>query len=678
MARISAPAVTVTNTTTSPCNIPEGVFWGMTIYVNVTAIGAGDTWTFKAQDADSGTAVDLTTTSSGVTSTGMYALTLTSPFGSTGATPLPTQIVATRSVAGGAPTVTYTVICTGVNSAGVTVNPIVAGSHEFVVDPSGANGAYLTIAAALTAASAAATSTSPSVVRLLSGVYVQEAQLDMRNMSYVSIVGAGKDATIIRASAACLLALNQGGAGGTKDQEAFIHMGGTTNCRLENLYVDARTNDAVAYDANNELSAVYCPTAVEVHFVNCRIEGIRYGVWEDFLSDNSATGYSVEIYNCSIQALAATAGGTALWHVFSSDITGVFVVGKTPPPGSTYVCGFVNAGQATGDFNTTFWGCHIHGEVQSGSNPNTFSVGGVAFATASNNGKVFVIGCTIHAKCMQDFSGAAPGGVGAIRLTSTFPRLILVGCDILLETATGVIGGVAGTAWGNIACAGTPNGTIDLVGCNLLDTAGTTTGKGRRGTIVGNNTSGANLTVNNIGSNFANSGVGHFTAAPVINGTKYNSAFSGNVTLSSGAAIVKLVGAATNVGGAAATSFTNGNTSVTGSGTAFLTDFKTGDYIKAASHTDGTWTQIASITSNTALTLVTGGYRGATLATTQAQQAPTTAQTQFDALYQVTLTPQAAPAAGELFYVTNKHASGFTINSSSGASTLSVDYVVTR
>lgn len=60
-------------------------------------------------------------------------------------------------------------------------------------------------------------------------------------------------------------------------------------------------------------------------------------------------------------------------------------------------------------------------------------------------------------------------------------------------------------------------------------------------------------------------------------------------------------------------SFTNGSTTVTGSGTAFTTAIRAGQYVKADAHAAAAWAQVASIESDAALTL-RNGYGGATVA----------------------------------------------------------------
>lgn len=58
--------------------------------------------------------------------------------------------------------------------------------------------------------------------------------------------------------------------------------------------------------------------------------------------------------------------------------------------------------------------------------------------------------------------------------------------------------------------------------------------------------------------------------------------------------------------------FTNGNTAVVGTNTHWLVELKAGDKIKVTSQTNAQYTEIASVTNDTNLVLVGGGYLGAT------------------------------------------------------------------
>jgi len=58
--------------------------------------------------------------------------------------------------------------------------------------------------------------------------------------------------------------------------------------------------------------------------------------------------------------------------------------------------------------------------------------------------------------------------------------------------------------------------------------------------------------------------------------------------------------------------FTNGNTAVAGTTTTWLTQLKAGDKIKTDTDTDDKYTEIASVTNDTTLVLIAGGYLGTT------------------------------------------------------------------
>jgi len=59
-------------------------------------------------------------------------------------------------------------------------------------------------------------------------------------------------------------------------------------------------------------------------------------------------------------------------------------------------------------------------------------------------------------------------------------------------------------------------------------------------------------------------------------------------------------------------SVTNGNTTVTGTGTKFIEEVSVGDKIRLSAHAGNVATEVASVDSDTQLTLVAGGYLGAT------------------------------------------------------------------
>lgn len=302
----------------------------------------------------------------------------------------------------------------------------------------------------------------------------------------------------------------------------------------------------------------------------------------------------------------------------------------------------------------------------------SIGVQGISYAPLFQSAtRLVVVGTTVHAKIMGDMDTSTRTSSPVQVTTGNSGNLVLVGDDLLLDTGTLTQGSAGALVYGVTAGQGSLN--ITIAGSNFYDASGS--GGTRRGSLVKVTTSGTSPVFRISGSRLAGGFVG--SNASAINTTQWGRA-SGTSTLVAGTSIVLLITDGGNKGGAAATSFTNGSTSVTGTGTTFLTDFKPGQFIRAASHTDATWTRIASIASDTAMTLDTGGYRGATLATTQAKVGIPNDNTQPEGTYQVALTPTTAPGAAESYYVTTKHASGFTITSTNGASTVTLDWVLSR
>lgn len=658
-SQITSPAVTVTNTTTSALGIPSGTYWGEVIYVDVSAIGAGDTWTFKAQYVAPGaSAVDLTTTSAGITSTGLTALTLTAPWGVAGATPFPTQIVATRSVNGGTPTITYKIRATGLNAAGSNyVTAQQAAPNEYVVYPNGqvGPGTHATLQAALTAAKANATSTSPVTVRLMPGVYTiaaGQAALSLTSASYVNLVGAGPELTIIRIGA--------GWEAGATTGANLLDLTSSTHIRLEGIYFDALTNNDISI--NSLVTAILLDHVDDVIINRCRIEAPVYGTW----AQAGDAGSLVEAFDSRF--MGADGGirtGAETWHIFSGSLMAMFGDSNLDVAVSAPLFGIQFGGP------TQIWGAHIHCEDM-----RTTSLGCVAaaigtFASASIG--VEIVGTTLHVKVTNDTdSNSRRFSPLEVNNTGASIGLRVSGCDLILE-APNVTATSATLAQLNIIGSANTH-RYEITGNSFKENV-SGSGLYRRGTIVNKHAS-ANAPVIRWLANGVGSTINGFTKSAAVNGavatfeTSSIASQRGSATLSSGAKTVLLI---TDGGAAAGTVTFAASTSVT-AGTNLDTIFKPGDFVKNNADGDTAWTRIRAVTATT-LTLEEN-YRGATTGAGQTAKVGTqTTSTQPDGTYSVVVT---ATTTGETFSITNKHASGFTITSSSGASTATVDWILAR
>lgn len=674
-----ANAITVTNTTTSSLNIPRSSGIGMVIVVNVTSIGAGDTWTLKAQYLDSnGTAQDLTSTSSNITGTGYVALTLASPYSLASATPTPVQMVATRSVNGGTPTLTYQVT-SFYNAQGP---PLYSTPTEIIVTPSQGGAG---INAACTAASAAATSTSPRTIRLLQGVYGSDTTLSScTNMNYVSVIGAGMDQTIIRANTAVFTTAS------AADTD-FWPMGNTRNGTVSGLTIDVQTNDPLNLSTNTHLLAavnqcVTDATGVSFTWNEVHILGDQYGWWCS--AGNASTTVKMYLYSSKFEAT-----GTALriggehWLAFNSELRGT-----DPNEANTYFGTDITAvtapavGLVLGVTSATdWWGCHIHGETKK----TTTALGpkGINETVGTSSSLHTFSGCTIHS---VSSAPAPPSNVSTSNANAAAIAFATVGS---VSTVTNINGsqliyktpvGQTGFRTGGIVinCTGCSGATVMINGGAFIDDGGGTTVatkvnsiEGQRGDIVYTPTSGTPTTIKLNGVRRVN-GVSSPINFSTLAGP--DSWTNGTLTLSSGAAIVSWI---TDAGAAGGTPvFSTASASVTG-GTAIDTTFMPGQFIKIGTDPAACWTRIKTVDSSTALTLTEvygGGRTGCTSATAASNQGTLTANTTSDSAFRVTLLPTSAPAASEVFYTIDKYAGGFTAKSSSGASTLTLDYTVSR
>lgn len=153
----------------------------------------------------------------------------------------------------------------------VTSGPIVSGAtpnyNEIIVDPNGRIGNYTTLAAAFAYVAATATAASPWTIRLLPGIYTQTAVLTPP--SYCTLVGAGRDATIIQRTTALANSVTVGGVG----RDPIIGSGSSvTNFRIENLTI----NHAGAWASGKETTGLALQDPLYFRAGNVRLQGTTW------------------------------------------------------------------------------------------------------------------------------------------------------------------------------------------------------------------------------------------------------------------------------------------------------------------------------------------------------------------------------------------------------------------
>lgn len=582
----------------------------------------------------------------------------------------------------------------------ITYVPV--GPREIVVDPAGIAGPYKTLQAAIDYAKTIATAANPVTIRLLPGIYSSAVPITINGenagayVAGINIIGAGMDVSIIQASAAWY----DGCAADTTKCDFFV-AGKVSDALYKDFTIDAATLDPLTYGTqkNSNPSAVLGGGETRVTWYGVRIRGIAYGWWA---SQNPGVNTNpVYLFGSKVEGVnVALRTGSEHWLGYNTEIRAT-LTGNT-----CFGCSSVTGGGAGADGqnhyivsglmmgvtsigSSDWWGCHFHGEDKRTGDGFGGFVTGVRWSGGSSSVKVAFNGCTLHGKSSQtapDDNQAAEdvvvAGINIPRFSIASGTLVLNGSDVEYETATNTkgfrVGGIV------IEDDSATNLTISMTGSGFNDNAGTTSATqangftGMRGDVVYVPTTGNSPLIKLKGVRMAKGLVSPIPLSNVKTDDQMQMA-SGNATLAAGVARVSFVSLGTVTGGSP--TFSTASPTVTG-GTNLNTIFKPGEFIKI--DTDGTqcFTRIKSIDSSSQVTLEEnyGGGRtpACSSATAASRRGVANTLTQPDGNFRINPTPRAAPAAGELFYITDQGPAGFKINSTNGASTLSIDWTLTR
>lgn len=499
--------------------------------------------------------------------------------------------------------------------------------------------------------------TRPYTVRLLPGIYTSDDTIDATGLTGVRFRGSGKDATIIGATKAWAESHRTGGA----TVQGFFDVSSANNVSFVGLTVHGTYGDdgTLTVGQSNALSGILHDTMVgNVLIDDCDVFGFEYAV----SAGTNTSPQRIDIMNSRLFGNSnCVRSGVEKWHIFSCDLRATKT--DTGPSQTTFASGLQFIG--TGEFQV--WGCHIHAEDRrtASGDPSGGPVAAVRFPQQAGT-LAQILGSTIHVMVGTN-PGLANNRFAAVDVNNNVAStLFLIGCDLIYESTTltqGCIGGISM----NTTSASSSN--IRLAGCMIRDNGGS--GGTQRGWLV---RPGASLISS--GPNIDISGVRYYDGMVVPTNQitlTGNPAFqpNGTTTLASGTKIILLLTDSGNVGGATDTDFA-ASVTVTVPDSSL---YKAGQYIKAASHADTAWTRIKNIPNSTTLTLEET-YRGGALVDTQAKLGVANANTQIDGTYRVL--PTLTTAVNETLSISSKHATGFVITSSNGASTATLDWVLMR
>lgn len=507
------------------------------------------------------------------------------------------------------------------------------------------------IQAVIDAVRPVATLAKPRIIYIPPGLYQAGTTINATNLTGVRFVGGGAESTIIRATKGWITSNASGGGG----FHGLFDVSGCNDVVFDNLQVDGVFGDdgTIGFTANALSGILHDNMLGNLMIRNSIVRGGEYCVSAG-ANANAAT--RVDIMNSRLLGnMNCVRGGAEKWHIFSSDIRGTATdtgFSQTANPSGVQFLG-------TGEFQV--WGCHIHAEDQRATAGNGHVVA-VRPSAAGSSGQF--IGCTLHVDILHDGAGTYAG----VHLTSNISTtVIFVGCDVIYETPVmtgGVIGAISTIASTSSAA------TLRFTSCNFRDNGGS--GGTHRGWLVR-----PGGTIVNAGPTIDVSGCRYLDGADVpttqitLTGQPATQPSASTTLVSGTKAVILLTDAGTTSDTTAV--FTNGSASVTG-GTAFTTNFKTGQFIRLTTDTDANWARIKNIASASAITLEET-YLG-TGGTGTARKGTPNVNTQNDSNYRVL--PVLTTAVNETLNISVKRPGFFVVNSSNAASTATLDWTLTR
>jgi len=496
---------------------------------------------------------------------------------------------------------------------------------EYVVTPTGV-GNYATIQEALDAAKKNATPATPITVRLLPGVYTIPAgspTLTLLSASYVNLMGAGPELTIVRGGEGFMADAASG------DRGDLFDISGSKHLRLEGIYFDNLTN--VDRVTKKEASAIFMNDTDDILINRCRVEGNAYGAWANANSE----GHVIETYDSRfVGGNGGIRTGPEIWHIFSGSMMSMVTDARDNPVLTAPLSAF----QAVGP--TQIWGAHIHCEDMRSASRGCIG----AELQGGSRGAVEIFGTTIHVKVSHD---SDPGGHRRfapleVNSSNAGSALRVSGCNMLIETpnVTDSTATIAQLLLTNASSAQ----RHEIIGNSFRENV-SATGLYQRGTVLNRVSSARAPTVRWLANGVGSRIVGWTASNPMLNGpvasfeTTSMASQSGSATLASGTRTVLLIA---DAGNAAGTVRFNASATVD-QGTSLDTIFKPGDFVKNAADGDTAWTRIRSV-SPTTLALEEP-YRGRKTGTGQvAKIGNQTLDSQPDGSYRVSVTGAAAPA----------------------------------
>ncbi len=280
------------------------------------------------------------------------------------------------------------------------------------------------------------------------GILPSDNSISFNGKDYINLVGRGMGTSVLQASAQWYQ-----NAGNGLTSQNYLDLSDSQNVTLSGITIDARTLDPGGFGSSTIYTglAVQPPAGTKVAIENCEILGLFYGV-----SGQGSTGVGgglVDVFNSRIQgAVIALWPYNVNWHIFASDIR---VMDTGAHSGASFLS--ISAIGVSGNGDTTLWGSHVHAES---SVDAVYSVSGIGQST----GTITVIGSTVHVKITTANSASNRRMMAASLGNGT---MNLIGTEILYESIPSLGSGRLG---GIIFTSTAP--TVNILGSTFRDGGG--------------------------------------------------------------------------------------------------------------------------------------------------------------------------------------------------------------
>ena len=290
-------------------------------------------------------------------------------------------------------------------------------------------------------------------IHLEAGVLNSSTSTALNGKSYINIVGRGMGTSILRATSTWFANVNSG----AEQHPSFLDLVGSTNIRIANLSIDARTN-ATNGIAHNP-AGIGTDNADRIVIDGCSVDGDVYAVWEI----TNTSDHLIEILGSKIRGIESGVRiGSAVWHIYGSEIS---AINNGEGSGTFSAIGLQI--HATSGGSTVIWGSHIHGQS---SWPSAVSVQAV-YASLAGGAEFVAVGSTLHAKLLAE-STTNLAYVSAFQMAfgaTNDGNVEIVGSQLIYETPEGLTQGhVGGILVGRTAATA----EINLAGGSIADMGG--------------------------------------------------------------------------------------------------------------------------------------------------------------------------------------------------------------